>query len=99
MSRHNNISVNIPDDHWEAIGYNADSAPNCRLLAPTLFINGVGFHLEAGLVEMVDNCATFVDPAMEAEVMPALQALYDGAYELTTIQGRLYVVYGFPFAD
>jgi hypothetical protein len=99
MPKYNTITLNIPDAQWEAIGYDTDTDPNVRLAAPMLLINGSGFHLHAGLAEIVDDCVGFADPAMAAEVMPAIQALWPGACHLTTIHGRQYIVYGFPFSE
>jgi hypothetical protein len=92
------INLTIPDDAWEAIGWN-DGPPHDRLLAQVV-INGTHHHLDAyrATVEP-DGCVVLANPAMEEEQMPLLQALYDGGYDLTTIRGERYVVVMYPHAN
>lgn len=99
------IHLHIPDHMWEAIGYNEGSRSDVRLLLKgSLWINGTGHHLEAALVKTdedgnIEDLVEMADPAMEAEVMPGLQQVYEGAYSTTQIHGKPYVLYMTPYAD
>jgi hypothetical protein len=93
------IHLTIPDVCWEPIGYAGTGEPDhVRLLCTLgLHINGTPHHLEAALVEPESALQRLADPALEREVMTGLQHISEGCYHTTTIRGREYVVYAFPY--
>lgn len=92
------VNLTIPDDAWEATGWNAGDESRDRLLAQVC-IGGTMHHLEAYLVEdRDDGMICLANPAMEARLMPTLQELYSGGYETVTIRGARYVLFMFPHA-
>ena len=98
-TRNDTLYLTIPDHLWNAIGWPGSDNDADRLLAQ-VSINGTMHHMEAYRATVDDSgCIVLANPAMEAEEMPILQALYDGAYELTTIRGEKYAVFMFPHAD
>jgi len=100
------LHLSLPDALWRPVGYNnIGEAPDVRLTLTTpLFINGVGHHVHAALLEQDEYGALsefrdLADAQMEAEVMAGLQMIHEGRYEPTVICGKPYVVYMTPFAD
>ena len=92
------VNLTIPDDAWEETGWDDGCRPDDRLLAQVC-IGGTTHHLEAYRVEdRDDGIVALANPAMERDLMPTLQALYDGGYETVTIRGSRYVLFLFPHA-
>jgi hypothetical protein len=92
------INLTIPDDAWQETGW--DGPENADRLLAQVCINGTMHHLEAYRAEVDDDgCIVLANHAMEEDRMPALQEVYDGAYELTAIRGAEYVVFMFPHAS
>jgi hypothetical protein len=89
----------IPDDAWEATGWNdPTNDANDRLLAQVNVL-GVSHHLEAYRIEeRGDGLVCLANAAMEGELMPTLQSLYSGGYSTVTIRGQEYVLFMFPHA-
>lgn len=92
------IRINIPDEYWCETGWDTPGSMNDRLLAQVT-INGTPHHLEAYRVAIRDGLIELANPAMESELMPTLQDLYDGGYEITKIRGGDYVLFMFPHAS
>ena len=91
------IRLTVPDDAWQETGW--DGPENSDCLLAQVCLNGTMHHLEAYRAVIDDDgCVVLANHAMEAERMPALQEVYDGGYELTTIRGAQYVVFMFPNA-
>jgi hypothetical protein len=92
------LNLTIPDDAWTECGWNGPE--NADRLLTQVCVNGTMHHLEAYRATVgEDGCVVLSNPEMEAERMPKLQGLYDGAYQLTPIRGHDYVVFMFPHAD
>jgi hypothetical protein len=92
------INLTIPDDAWEATGWDDPTTDGRDRLLAQVAINGTPHHAEAYRAIDDDGYIRLANPAMEDERMPVLQAVYDGGYSLTTIRGERYVVFMFPHA-
>ena len=94
------IRFTIPEGAWSEVlwGSGDDPSNRDRLLAQVC-VNGTYHHLEAYRIRYTRGGELILaNPAMEKELMPTLQDLYDGAYETVTIRGEEYVLFMFPHA-
>jgi hypothetical protein len=92
------INLTIPEDAWEATGWDDPTTDACDRLNAQVVINGTPHHVEAYRAIDDGGYIKLANPAMEEGHMPVLQALYGGGYSLTTIRGESYVVFMFPHA-
>lgn len=93
----------LDERDWDQLGwvYVDDGTMDLRdvhRMSAFVSVYGVEIILWAGRawIDPADNCVKFRHPGMEAEIMPALQKLWDGAYNLVTIHGDTWIVWATP---
>ena len=83
------MTLNIPENEWEAMGYDCD--PTARLLV-LISINGLDMHLEAFAIDKVDE--------MHWDIYDGVSRAVERADFATTVIGnRKYVLIATPFFD
>ena len=99
------VSITIPEDQWELIGFDDDGNENASRLLATIKINGTQFHLEAVEVREGERRSSVDVDAPEQEyvdapdwIQEAIAASADGEpVQTITIKGREYVLIATPY--
>jgi len=95
------VSITIPEDQWELIGFDDDGNENASRLLTTIKINGAYFHLEAVAVRPVRMAAPFDGQTFEDApewIREAIAASADGEpVQTIPIKGHEYVLIATPY--
>ena len=102
------VSITIPEDQWELIGFDDDDNENASRLLAIIKINGAYFHLEAvevragkpihphANIDVEFPTQEYVDAPDWIQV--AIDASSDGdTVQTITIKGREYVLIATPY--